>query len=102
MAKSKPIGVRFDLDQYDYILKNNPQLKTPQSVLNFLMSFYQSVMVMDKNFEIKPRNELTPKEMVVNYFEGENAKKKPKNDNPEPPENLKGIDLVIWKAENWK
>ena len=28
MAKSKPIGVRFDLDQFEFILKNNPNLKT--------------------------------------------------------------------------
>lgn len=26
----------------------------------------------------------------------------PKNDKPEPPIGLKGIDLTIWKAENWK
>jgi hypothetical protein len=102
MAKSKPIGVRFDLIQYEFILKNNPQLKTPQSVLNFLMSFYQSVMVMDDNFEIKPKNDLTPKEMINSYNFEQKAEIKPKNDNPEPPSHLSGIDLTIWKAENWK
>lgn len=100
MAKSKPIGVRFDLNQYDYILKNNPQLKTPQSVLNFLMSFYQTVMIMNDNFEIKPINDLNPQQMVINHFEGISAEKKPKNAQIKPPNNLKGIDLAIWKAEN--
>jgi hypothetical protein len=102
MAKSKPIGVRFDLDQFEFILKNNPNLKTPQSVLNFLMSFYEAVMVMNNNLEIKPKNDLTPKEMIRNHFDGINAEKKPKNGNPEPPRGLVGIDLAIWKSENWK
>lgn len=102
MAKSKPIGVRFDLNQFEFILKNNPNLKTPQSVVNFLMSFYETIMVMNENFEIKPVNDLTPKEMIRNHIDGIDAEKKAKNENPEPPSNLKGIDLVIWKAENWK
>jgi hypothetical protein len=25
-----------------------------------------------------------------------------KNGNPEPPNGLTGIDLAIWKSENWK
>ena len=102
MAKSKPIGVRFDLDQFEFILKNNPNLKTPQSVVNFLMSFYQSIMVMNENFIIKPVNDLTPKEMIRNHFDGIDAEKKAKKGNLEPPSNLKGIDLAIWKSENWK
>ena len=97
MAKSKPIGVRFDLDQFDFILKNNPQLKTPQSVVNFLMSFYESVVIMNDNFEIKPLNDLTPKQMVKTHFDDLDAKNKPKNGNLEPPKGLTGIDLVIWK-----
>lgn len=104
MAKSKPIGVRFDLDQFDFILKNNPQLKTPQSVVNYLMTFYESVFVMNKNFEvkIKPKNDLSTKEMVKTHLNDLDAKNKPKNSNPEPPKGLTGIDLVIWKSENWK
>ena len=102
MAKSKPIGVRFDLDQFEFILKNNPNLKTPQSVVNFLMSFYETMMVMNDNFEIKPKNDLTPKEMIRNHFDGIDAEKKAKKGNPEPPKGLVGIDLAIWKSENWK
>lgn len=102
MAKSKPIGVRFDLDQFDFILKKNPNLKTPQSVLNFLMTFYESAVIMGENFEIKPINDLTPKDMVRNHFDGIGAEKKAKNGNPEPPTGLAGIDLAIWKSENWK
>jgi hypothetical protein len=120
MAKSKPIGVRFDLGQFDFILTNNPKLKTPQSVLNFLMTFYESIMVMNDNFEIKPINELTVKEMAKNHFDN-NIKRfalydtdSPKLANKlklveipvenqiTPPKGLKGIDLVIWKSENQK
>jgi hypothetical protein len=124
MAKSKPIGVRFDLGQLDFILTNNPKLKTPQSVLNFLMTFYESIMVMNDNFEIKPINELTVKEMVKNHFDNNIKRGAPfKNmppydtDSPKladkpksvevpvenektPPKGLKGIDLMIWKSEN--
>jgi endogenous inhibitor of DNA gyrase (YacG/DUF329 family) len=31
-----------------------------------------------------------------------NALESLKNRNPEPPIGLKGIDLTIWKSENWK
>jgi hypothetical protein len=124
MAKSKPIGVRFDLGQLDFILTNNPKLKTPQSVLNFLMTFYESIMVMNDNFEIKPINDLTVKEMAKNHFDSiikrgapfknmppydRNSPKSvvsskleqiPVENNKTPPKGLKGIDLVIWKSEN--
>lgn len=102
MAKSKPIGVRFDLNQFDFILKKNPNLKTPQSVLNFLMTFYESAVIMGENFEIKPINDLTPKEMTRNHFNGIDAEKEAKKGNSEPPAGLSGIDLTIWKSENWK
>jgi len=120
MAKSKPIGVRFDLGQFDFILTNNPKLKTPQSVLNFLMTFYESIMVMNDNFEIKPINELTVIEMAKNHFDNNikrcapydtdspNLANKPKTveipveNQITPPKGLKGIDLVIWKSENQK
>lgn len=31
-----------------------------------------------------------------------NVVESPKNEKLEPPNNLKGIELAIWKAENWK
>ena len=118
MAKSKPIGVRFDLGQLDFILKKNPQLKTPQSVLNFLMTFYESILVMNDNFEIKPINELTVKEMVKSHFDNNIKRCAPygtgtsnladmlasgiiiAENHKTPPKGLKGIDLIIWKSEN--
>jgi hypothetical protein len=102
MAKSKPIGVRFDLNQFDLIVKNNPHLKTPQSVLNFLMSFYESTLVMNDNFKIKPVNSLNTENMVKKHFNMIDAEKMAKNSKSEPPSHLTGIDLVIWKAENQK
>lgn len=39
MAKSKPIGVRFDLEILERI-KKEQGLKTPQAVLNYLMDKY--------------------------------------------------------------
>lgn len=40
MAKSKPIGVRFDLEKLELIKNKNFLLKTHQSVLDYLMDFY--------------------------------------------------------------
>ena len=92
MAKSKPIGVRFDLDKLEIIQKEQ-NLTSVQQVVNFLMDNYGEIRRMEdvfntdnavyKNFYKKPENKL-------------------KNNNPEPPSNLKGIDLTIWKSENWK
>lgn len=39
MAKSKPIGVRFDIDRLD-IIQGERGLKTAQQVVNFLMGCY--------------------------------------------------------------
>ena len=42
MAKSKPIGVRFDLYKLDMIQKER-NLTSAQSVVNYLMNNYQSI-----------------------------------------------------------
>ena len=39
MAKSKPIGVRFDLELLS-LLKEKEKIDTPQTALNFLTDFY--------------------------------------------------------------
>lgn len=66
MAKSKPKGVRFDLDQLAVIQKEN-NLKSYQSVVNFLMNRYfksepKTVLMtpwgnIGPNLEFKPENE---------------------------------------------
>jgi hypothetical protein len=91
MAKSKPIGVRFDLDKLDMIQKEQ-NLTSAQSVLNYLMDNYGSGQVKRgapfKN--MPPYNTDAPKlEDIANFL-------------PTPPEKLKGLDLAIWKSENWK
>jgi hypothetical protein len=116
MAKSKPIGVRFDLDKLETIQKEQNFTST-QAVVNFLV---------DRYFENKVNTILmTPfGDMIAS--DGRNMRKKKfklddsfvkamedtknelnaleslKNSNPEPPIGLKGIDLTIWKSENWK
>ena len=42
MAKSKPIGVRFDLDKLDMIQKEQ-KLTSVQQVVNYFMDNYQSI-----------------------------------------------------------
>jgi hypothetical protein len=91
MAKSKPIGVRFDLDKLDIIQKEQ-NLTSVQQVVNYLMDNYGSKEVKRgapfKN--MPPYHSEAPKlEGIANYL-------------PKPPENLKGLDLAIWKSENWK
>jgi len=98
MAKSKPIGVRFDLYKLDMIQKEQ-NLTSAQSVLNYLMDNYGEKQVKRgapyKN--MPPYHTEVPKLEVSSKLE-----QIPAADQKTPPKGLKGIDLVIWKSENWK
>ena len=109
MAKSKPIGVRFDLEKLEMIQKEQ-NLTSAQSVLNYLMDFYLAHSQSDKIIaELDNIKKGAPFKNMPPYGTGtsnladmlasgiiiaENHKT--------PPNGLKGIDLVIWKSENWK
>ena len=106
MAKSKPIGVRFDLYKLDMIQKEQ-NLTSVQQVVNYLMDNYGkggvSINVkLPKLDKIAAKLDVSkPKASNVTYYQ-----KKPVeltlNRQPEPPVGLTGIDLAIWKYENWK
>ena len=92
MAKSKPIGVRFDLEKLELIQKEQ-NLTSAQQVLNYLMANYGKIKPMEEVSGTKPIiYEHFTKEPVIMLLNG----------NPEPPAGLSGIDLAIWKSENWK
>ena len=112
MAKSKPIGVRFDENIVKIIQEKYPQFETHQSILNFLMDIYLPYENM---------KELTRHQLITNMKRGAPFKNMPPfdTDSPKladkpkfveipvetqktPPKGLKGIDLTIWKSENWK
>lgn len=116
MAKSKPIGVRFDLYKLEMIQKEQ-KLTSVQQVVNYLMDNYfkndaNTILMTPSGDMIAPdgRNMHKKKFKLDDSFvkamestkEELNALESLKNDNPEPPAGLKGIDLVIWKSENWK
>ncbi|MFM2203997.1 MAG: hypothetical protein RLZZ605_961 [Bacteroidota bacterium] len=92
MAKSKPIGVRFDLYKLDMIQKEQ-NLTSIQQVVNYLMDNYG---------KIKPVEEVLPIKPIEYPKKTQKPEIKPQNGNPEPPNGLTGIDLAIWKSENWK
>jgi hypothetical protein len=85
MAKSNPIGVRFDLQKLEMIQKEQ-NLTSVQQVVNYLMDNYGKRV---SNFEDVRKSVQIPVQ----------SEKKPIL---EPPSHLSGIDLVIWKAENGK
>jgi hypothetical protein len=89
--KSKPIGVRFDLDKLDMIQKEQ-NLTSVQQVVNYFMDNYGKIKPVEEVLAIKPIEypKKAPKPEI-----------KPQNSNPEPPSGLVGIDLAIWKFENW-
>jgi len=95
MAKSKPIGVRFDLYKLDMIQKEQ-NLTSVQQVLNYLMDNYGSK-------EVKRGKNMPPYDLEASKL-ADNAKvvEIPVENQKMPPIGLKGIDLTIWKAENWK
>lgn len=81
MAKSKPIGVRFDTDKLEMIQKEQ-NLTSVQQVVNYLMDNYNGS---------SPKLEVKAKKVEM-----------PTKDEKTPPKGLKGIDLAIWKSENMK
>lgn len=98
MAKSKPIGVRFDLEKLEMIQKEQ-NLTSAQSVLNYLMDNYGKTETKRgapfKNMPPYDRN--SPKSEVSSKLE-----QIPVENHKTPPNGLKGIDLIIWKSENCK
>ena len=111
MAKSKPIGVRFDLQKLE-IIKIEQNLTSMQSVLDYLMDFYlahgQSDKIIAELDKIKTKRGAPFKNMPPYDTGTSNLAHQPANDTvtaenqKTPPNGLKGIDLTIWKAENWK
>ena len=107
MAKSKPIGVRFDLEKLELIQKEQ-NLASPQSVVNYFLDGYKSISfdfgvpnVLAKRGapfkNMPPYDRNSPKSEVSSKLE-----QVPVENHKTPPKGLKGIDLVIWKSENWK
>jgi len=92
MAKSKPIGVRFDLYKLDMIQKEQ-NLTSIQQVVNYLMDNYG---------KIKPLEEVLATKPIEYPKKASKPEIKPQNGNAMPPSGLVGIDLAIWKSENWK
>ena len=98
MAKSKPIGVRFDLDKLDIIQKEQ-NLTSAQSVLNYLMDNYGSGQVKRG----APFKNMPPyKTGSPNLEVSSKLEQIPTETQKTPPKGLKGLDLLIWKSENWK
>ena len=111
MAKSNPIGVRFDLYKLDIIQKEQ-NLTSMQSVLDYLMDFYlahsQSDKIIAELNKIKTKRGAPFKNMPPFDTDSPKLADKPKlveipvENQKTPPMGLKGIDLTIWKSENWK
>ena len=96
MAKSKPIGVRFDLEKLEIIQKEQ-NLTSAQSVLNYLMDNYGKTETKKgapfKNMPLYGTGTSNLADMLASgIIIAENHKT--------PPKGLKGIDLMIWKSEN--
>ena len=105
MAKSKPIGVRFDLEKLEMIQKEQ-NLASPQSVVNYFLDGYKSISfdfgvpnVLAKRGapfkNMPPYDRNSPKSEVSSKLE-----QVPIENHKTPPKGLKGIDLMIWKSEN--
>lgn len=107
MAKSKPIGVRFDLEKLELIQKEQ-NLASPQAVVNYFLDGYKSIdftygvpnVLAKRGAPFKnmpPYDRNSPKSEVSSKLE-----QIPVENHKTPPKGLKGIDLIIWKSENWK
>lgn len=98
MAKSKPIGVRFDLDKLEMIQKDQ-NLTSVQQVVNYLMDNYGEKQVKrGAPFLNMPPYGTDSSNLTFKPKDGTIALKNEKT----PPNGLKGIELAIWKSENLK
>ncbi len=107
MAKSKPIGVRFDEDVLALIQKEQ-NLSSPQRVLNYLMESYlksnslvpkQEVNIKHKKVVVKKNEALESPEnddydfSQVLFFKIEDFTKYPKSDKP-----LEYLEAKKWNS----
>ena len=104
MAKSKPIGVRFDLEKLELIQKEQ-NLASPQAVVNYFLDGYKSISNQKTLLEIIDTHGV-PNIIGRRAAGTSNLAFKPENgtitaeNQKTPPKGLKGIDLMIWKSEN--
>jgi len=116
MSKSKPIGVRFDLEKLEMIQKEQ-NLASPQAVVNYFLDGYKSISSSKTLLEIidtygvpnilgkrgAPFKNMPPYDTDAPKLEvSSKLEQIPTETKKMPPNGLKGIDLVIWKSENWK
>ena len=120
MAKSKPIGVRFDLYKLDIIQKEQ-NLTSVQQVVNYFLDGYKSISASKTLLEIintdgepnilgnpkvkigAPFKNMPPYDIDAPNLEvSSKLEQIPTETKKMPPKGLKGIDLTIWKSENWK
>ena len=97
MAKSKPIGVRFDLKKLEMIQKEQ-NLTSAQSVLNYLMDNYgKTETKRGAPLKYMPPYGTTGTSNLADMLANDTVTAK---NTIMPPKGLKGIDLMIWKSEN--
>jgi hypothetical protein len=75
------------------MIQKEQNLTSVQQVVNYLMDNYQA---KGANLAYRPING------TLNTIITKNPLNELKIGNPEPPNGLTGIDLAIWKSENWK
>jgi len=96
MAKSKPIGVRFDLEILETI-KKEQNLTSTQAVVNYFMDSYGKTETKRcAPFKNMPPYDTDSPKLV----DKPKLVEIPVENQKTPPKGLKGIDLVIWKSEN--
>jgi galactokinase/mevalonate kinase-like predicted kinase len=91
MAKSKPIGVRFDLYKLDMIQKEQ-NLTSAQAVVNYLMDNYQSISTSKTLLEII---DLKDEPNILGIGSSVSYKK-------EMPKGLSIQERIDWLEENEK
>lgn len=89
MAKSKPIGVRFDLEKLELIQKEQ-NLKSPQAVLNYFMDNYGKIA---SNLADNPK-------IIEVFAKTKEVLKSTKNSNKEMPLGLSSVEQIQWRIDN--
>ena len=92
MAKTNPIGVRFDEEILE-LIKKEQKLSSPQKVVNYLLENYgKSKPLPSKSEDLKKDDPIVVKK--------KEAVKSPKNDKLEMPKGLNLEERIYWMEKN--
>lgn len=97
MAKTNPIGLRWDVDDLG-LLKMELKMESTQQILSFLVAFWKNNRQGSEK-KSPPSDAEVKAEAAAKNRKREEKKAPATGNKNDPPPGTTGIDLAIWKAQ---